>query len=259
MAFFKNLKDKAKEHIENVKSNVSRQDALDLVTDCVKDYAKGGDENKMKAGSKLLMGLGKMAVGKYEGASRKLETIHKDPYDIQQAEETKDELNSILANKLNIRKFVFGSPEVFNDVAYHIVSTLPFMHNQTDQHITQVCEWLDQQGISYDREALDSAVRSLRNDKKSTNVLAIREQVDKFIFIDRMTKEEILAMLEGYEQVREESKFFKSRRDESEDHPGQKLYCEYCGVQFGTMSSLRSTACPDNPNKKYGPHKPTWV
>lgn len=58
MAFFKNLKDKAKEHIENVKSNVSRQDALDLVTDCMKDYAKGGDENKMKAGSKLLMGLG---------------------------------------------------------------------------------------------------------------------------------------------------------------------------------------------------------
>lgn len=115
MGLLDKLKSKAQDHIDMVKSRTSKQDILDLVSDCQKTIAEGGadDATKAKAAGKLLKGLAQMATGSYEGASRKLETVHKDPYDVQMAQETKDELNETLKTRLNARKFIYADPDTW--------------------------------------------------------------------------------------------------------------------------------------------------
>lgn len=122
MGFLKNLTDKAKEKVNEVKNNVSKEDFLEIISDYKKTIAEGkpGDElAQTKATINALKGLGKIATGTYKSASDKLEGIHKDPYDIQMAEETKDAINSSLVEALNPRKFIYDSPEVAEEMGLY--------------------------------------------------------------------------------------------------------------------------------------------
>lgn len=224
MGLFKNLSDKAKE----VKSKINKQDVLDLVHEAQKTIADGGadDLSKLKAAGQLFKGFGQMAAGKYEGGSRKLENIHKDPYDIQMAEETKAEINDILIEKLNPRKFIYGSPEVVESVGAFIMSKMHFIDLVKDKTLLpSIHEYLKSNGISYDEKALDTEINRAIHNKEFTQILAIRDHVDKYIFIDRMTKQEILTLYERY--TYNLAKHYK-------------FQCEVCGLRFEKRPTLNN-------------------
>lgn len=248
MVFFKNLADKAKEKVNEVKNNVSKQDFLDLVSDYQKTIAEGGrdDATENKATVKFLKGLGQMATGKYEGASRKLESVHKDPYDIQMAEEAKNELNLILREKLNSRKFIYADPTTTDEAGLFIVKTIGFTGLVKDQTLLpRIREYLDSNGIHYDASALDSEIKNFIHDKEITQLRFIREQVDKYIFIDRMTKDEVVKLYEKYTY---------------NTTPHYRYVCEYCGCKFEKMPPVGNDfmryPCPKSPSGvNRGPHK----
>lgn len=225
MGFLKNLSDKAK-------SKINKQDVLDLVHEAQKTIADGGadDLSKLKAAGQLFKGFGLMAAGKYEGGSRKLESIHKDPYDIQLAEETKAEINEILKEKLNPRKFIYGSPEVVDEVGSFIMSKMHFIDLVKDKTLLpSIHEYLKSQGIHYDEQTLDKEIDKAIHNKEFTQILAIRDHVDKYIFVDRMTKEEILSLYKRY--TYNLAKHYK-------------FQCEICGRKFEkrpTLNDCRGT------------------
>ena len=244
MGFLKNLSDKAKSHVENIKNNVSRQDLLDLVSECQKDIADGGVNNdtaKYKAGARLLSGLGKMAVGKYEGASRKLENIHKDPHDIEMAAETRDALDETMLESFNARKFVFGSQEDIDDAAAYIISNMYLIKDDT--YLPRMIEYMDNSGLKYDKEAMEKEIKAFKNKDDIKLLLATKDQVDKYIFIDRMTKEEILRIPGAYTAGLKTVYHYQ---------------CEYCRRKFvkPPRTGLNQQLCEFHPAGNYkGPHK----
>ncbi len=224
-----------KEHVDTVKSNVSKQDLLDLVSDTQKSLAKG---DKNVASAKLLMGLGKMAMGKYEGASRKLETVHKDPHDVQMAEDTKRQLNATLAEKLNVRRFIYGSPETLEMAGDYIISTMTLAKN--DSHIPGVIEFLNSNNIRFNQEELESEINSFKSKRDIMQLLSIRDQVDIYVFIDRMTQEEIL-------KLNGDINYANAKQ--------YKYICEYCGMKFENYDT-HQYGCAKSPlGVNLGPHK----
>lgn len=246
MGMFDKFKDKAKGHIDKVKGSVSKQDFVDLITDAQRTVAEGKDDDitKMKAYGKVFKGLGQMAMGKYESKSKKLETVHKDPYDIQMAQETKDELNEILVERLNPRKFIYGSPDVINSAGHAALECINFIDMVRDETLLpRIHEMLRERGVHFDEATLDSEINKFIRDKEVTNILAIRHQVDKFVFIDRLTKAEIVGMYDKY------------------CYNIQKHYhyqCEYCHKRFieAPRTGLNAELCQFHPFGHYkGPHK----
>lgn len=246
MGLFDKLKSKAQDHLDKVKSNVSKQDFLDLMTDCQKTIAEGGanDTTKAKAAGQLLKGLAQMATGTYEGGSRKLETIHKDPYDIQMAQETKNELNEILKGRLNARKFIFADPDTIDAAGTFILESMNFINLAKDETlIPRIKAYLDEHGINYDDSVLKSEIKQFISNKEALQLLAIREQVDKYIFVDRMSKEEIVSLYERYKY-------------NSAKH--YRYQCEYCGMKFenAPRTGLGAPGCVHHPSGHLkGPHK----
>lgn len=246
MGFLKNLSDKAKAKVGEIKSNVSKEDLLDLVSDARKTLAEGNgsDAAKWKAMGNLAMGLGKMASGKHQGSKEILENMHKDPYDIQMAEETKAELNSTLIQMLNPRKFIYGNPDVINEAGQFIVSNMHFINLVNDKTLLpKIHEYLNEKGIHYDEKTLDSEINKFIRSKDATEIMAVREHVDKYIFIDRMTKEEILSLNKNYHYNMEKHYLYK---------------CEYCGRKFEDYPTTSSSLykCDRHPaGVGQGPHK----
>lgn len=246
MGFFDKLKSKAQDHIEKVKSNTSKQDFLDLVTDCQKTIAQGGadDVTKYKAAGKLFKGLAQMAAGSYEGASRKLATVHKDPYDIQMAQETKDEMNEILKSRLNARKFIFADPNTIDTMGTFILESMNFIDLVKDETlIPRIENHFNECGVHYESATLHSEIKRFITDKEVTQLLAIRAQIDKYVFIDRMSKAEILSLYEKY--TYNIAKHYKYE-------------CEYCRMKFERAPTTGTNAplCEFSPLGHYkGPHK----
>lgn len=246
MGLLDKLKSKAQDHIDMVKSRTSKQDILDLVSDCQKTIAEGGadDATKAKAAGKLLKGLAQMATGSYEGASRKLETVHKDPYDVQMAQETKDELNETLKTRLNARKFIYADPDTIDAMGTFIMESMDFINLAKDETlIPRIKSHFDERGIHYDPETLHSEIKRFIADKEVTQLLSIRQQVDKYIFVDRMSKEEILLLFDKYNY-------------NSVKH--YKYECEYCRMKFerAPTTGINAPLCEFNPLGHFkGPHK----
>lgn len=240
------LFNKLKGHIDKVKENVSKQDVLDLVTDAQKTLVEGGgsDAAKNKAALKFAVGLGKMAMGKYEGDSRQLENMEKDPYDVQQAQETTDCLNAALAEKLNPRMFIYGNPDVIEDMGVKIVELMNFIGLVQDKTlIPRIHELLKNNNVNYDANKMEKEVNKFIRNQDVTQLMSIRHQVDKLIFIDRKTKEEILAMNDNLNYSKQKH---------------YKYECEYCGRKFETVPETNSlkyycSRSPMGPNN--GPHK----
>lgn len=234
MGFF----DKLKETANQVKANVSKQDFHDLLSDVTKDIASGNadDITKYKAAGKLLYGLGKMATGKYEGSSHKLKNIHKDPYDIQQSEEVKAELNEMLLKMLNPHKFVYGNPETIHQAGITILDSINFMGMCNDKTLLpRIHEALEQMGVRYDESILDSEINKFIRSKEPTKLLSIKHQVDKYIFIDRLSKREILAMYENF------NRNIKTH---------YKFICKHCGRKFQERANWENFPC-DAPHNTY--------
>ena len=246
MDFFKKLGEKTKAKIEEVKSNVSKQDVLDLISDCQKTIAEGKDDDitKYKAAGKVFMGLGQMAAGKYEGASRKLESIYKDPSDIIMAEETKDELNQILVEKLNPRQFIYADQDTVYEIGIDILKCMNFIGLVNDKTlIPRITEHLDKCGVHYDSANLERVINSFIRDKDVTILLSIRHQVDKYIFVDRKSKEEIVALYEKY--------LYNIKTH-------YNYQCEYCRMKFvkAPTTGINAPLCELSPLGHFkGPHK----
>lgn len=245
MGFLKNLTDKAKEKATEIKKNVSKEDLLNVVTDAQRVLASGnGDMAKIKAFGTLVNGLGKAASGKQQSLQDKLDSLHKDPYDIQMAEETKDAFNEILKQKINGRKFIYDNPAIIENAVSFIVSCMHTIDLLKDPTILpKIKEYMDANNIHYDEKGLEDALNKFMHDKENIQLLAHRDMVDKYIFIDRMTKDEILAIHSKYEYNLQKH---------------YKFQCEYCGRRFETAprTGLNMSKCefhPDGPCK--GPHK----
>lgn len=246
MGFFDKVKDKAKGHIEKVKENASKQDILDLVTEARDTIVSGmgSDEAKNKAMLHVAKGLGQMAMGTYKGGSRQLDDIPKDPYDVQMAEETKDELNAMLVDRLNPRKFIYGDPETAHAMGMEIVECMNFIGLVQDKTLLpRIHEVLDKNEVKYNADALDSEINKFIRDRDTTQMLSIRHQVDKYIFVDRKTKEEILSI-------------FGDLKYSQQKH--YKYECEYCGQKFEKVPETSSAKyhCQRHPHGPFnGPHK----
>lgn len=248
MGFFKGLADKAKNHIEAVKSNVSKQDLVDMLSDVSKDYSKG---DSGKALGKMAMGLGKMAMNKYEGSSRKLDNAYKDPYDMEMAENAKSQLNEMLTEKLDTRKFLYGDPVRLSELSNHIVGMLTSTV-KTKEIIPAICKYLDSQEARYDRTALEKTLVDFRTKDDVQIITLTRDQVDKYVFLDRMTIDEILAIPAGYMNQAEKDRIFKT------NHENDKFYyCKYCGARYNSIYHMTHLAgpCSKSPDGKHHPYE----
>lgn len=211
--FLKSSMDAARQHVDKIKSNVNKQDILDLASDVQKDMAKDDELSKMKAAGKLLKGLGQIAAGSYKGASRRLDDIEKDPYDIEMAEETTRKLNWALAHKLNGRRFLYGDPDSINKAVYVLVAGLPF-ENLFKVPTERLLELLEGQNVRVNQEALESEFDKFKRDNDVLTLMGTRSQVDKYIFIDRLSMDEILEIPLNTIADKEESSLFRSTNSE---------------------------------------------
>lgn len=262
MGFLKNLTDKAKASVENIKKNATKEDMKALLTDAMKEMAKGGDEGKLKALSKVAAGMGKMASSNYESTAEKLSKVHKDPADIRIAQETRAIFNQALMERLNSRKFIFESPEKIEELALFIIDTMPF--EKDDTHLPKVCGYFDANGVHYDQQTMISEIKSFRSKKDVTTILTTRDQVDKFVFLDRMTQDEILAIPGGFMLQYDKDRIFKKSKPtmeyltNEEKENATQYYCKYCGEGFPSLTYFNDEnfKCKKHPaGWMQGPHK----
>ena len=191
-AFFKKLKDQIRkeypdvvELFDSAKSGKIKQTLQDAVADITgfgphsrdAEYARQCEEEDEQYQKAI------------EDRKEMLRTVYRDPEDIKLAEETRWEINQHIKSSLKIRRFVWGSREQLESVEDYVADNC---WGEEDRKM--ICKYLDDKGLRYDRERMERELDEVV--KQNFFHLIHRSKIDEYVFLDRLTKEEILQIIE---------------------------------------------------------------
>lgn len=190
MGFFKKLIDQVKkeypdvgEFIDSAREGKMKQ----YFQDQVAEITGFGTPSTQQSYGEYLEQEKRERIERIDARKEALKTVYRAPADIEMAAETRRQINERIKGNLNPRNFMWGSKAVLEEAGDYFV-------DNSDKEEDELCSYLESRGIRYDRQAMEIELGHFRS--KSVLALYRRSQIEEFIFLDRMTSDEILELLD---------------------------------------------------------------
>lgn len=119
--------------------------------------------------------------------AERLKTVYRDPADIEMATETRRLINARIKDNLRPRNFLWGPKETLDELTDYIVDNC---NKETDE----LCDYIESKGVRYDREKMEEELSYFRS--HSLLYLYRRNRIEEYIFLDRMTSDEIMELVD---------------------------------------------------------------
>lgn len=120
--------------------------------------------------------------------AERLKTVYRDPADIEMAAEARRLIKARIKDNLRPRNFLWGSKEILDEHAEYII-------DNCDKEIDELCAYIESKGVRYDREKMEEEINYFRG--HSMLYLYRRNRIEEYIFLDRMTSDEIMELVDG--------------------------------------------------------------
>lgn len=189
--FFKKLIDQVKkeypdvgELIDSARGGKMKQFLQDQVAEIT---GKGTSSSQQTYGEMLKQEAEEQQARAKDRAER-LKTVYRDPADIEMAAEARRLINARIKDNLRPRNFLWGSKEILDELAEYII-------DNCDKEIDELCAYIESKGVRYDRAAMEKEIDYLRG--HSILYLYRRNRIEEYIFLDRMTSDEIMELVDG--------------------------------------------------------------
>lgn len=127
----------------------------------------------------------------------RLKTVYRDPADIEMVAETRQMINARIRDNLRPRNFLWGTKEVLDELAEYII-------DNCQRDIDELCAYIENKGVRYDRKKMEEEINHFQG--RSLLYLYRRERVEEYIFLDRMTSDEIMELIDEDIRQLEESR-----------------------------------------------------
>lgn len=201
-AFFKKLKDKIRKEYPDVVElfdSAKNGNIKQKLQDTVADITGLGTHSRDIEYTNQCIEEDKPQRKANEDRKEMLRTIYRDPDDIRLADETRREINYHIKSSLKVRRFVWGSSEPLASTEDFIVD-----HCWGEEDRIMICKYLEEKGLRYDREKMGIELDNVV--KQNFFHLYHRANIDEYIFLDRLTKDEILQLIEDDIELQNEIK-----------------------------------------------------
>lgn len=119
--------------------------------------------------------------------AERLKTVYRDPADIEMAAEIRHQINARIKGNLHPRNFLWGSKEILDELAEYII-------DNCDKEIDELCAYIDSKGVRYDRAKMEEEISDFRG--HSILYLYRRNRIEEYIFLDRMTADDIMELVD---------------------------------------------------------------
>lgn len=120
--------------------------------------------------------------------AERLKTVYRDPADIEMAAEARRLINARIKDNLRPRNFLWGSKETLDELAEYII-------DNCNKEIDELCAYIESKGVRYDRTKMEEEISDFRG--HSLLYLYRRNRIEEYIFLDRMTADEIMELVDG--------------------------------------------------------------
>lgn len=188
--FFKKLLDQVKkeypdvgEIIDSVKEGKVKQ----YLQDQVAEITGFGTPSGQKSYGQYLEEENQERVARENERAERLKTVYRDPADIEMATETRRQINARIKDNLRPRNFLWGSKEILDELADYIV-------DNCDKPIDELCAYIESKGVCYDREKMEEEINYFYG--HSMLYLYRRNRIEEYIFLDRMTADDIMELVD---------------------------------------------------------------
>lgn len=119
--------------------------------------------------------------------AERLKTVYRDPADIEMATEARRLINARIKDNLRPRNFLWGPKETLDELAEYII-------DNCDKEIDELCAYIENKGVRYDRSKMEEEVNNFCG--RSMMYLYRRNRIEEYIFLDRMTADDIMELVD---------------------------------------------------------------
>lgn len=189
--FFKKLIDQVKKEYPYVGELIdyAREGKMkQFLQDQVAEITGVGTPSGQPTYGELLKQEAKEQQARANDRAERLKTVYRDPADIEMAAEARRLINARIKDNLRPRNFLWGSKETLDELADYII-------DNCDKEIDELCAYIESKGVRYDREKMEKEINYFCG--HSMLYLYRRNLIEEYIFLDRMTSDEIMELVDG--------------------------------------------------------------
>lgn len=189
--FFKKLIDQLKkeypdvgELIDSTRGGKGKQ----FLQDQVAEITGMGTSSSQQTYGELLKQEAEEQQARAKDRAERLQTVYRDPADIEMAAEARRLINARIKENQRPRNFLWGSKETLDELAEYII-------DNCDKETDELCAYIEDKGVRYDREKMEKKISYFH--RNSMLYLYRRNRIEEYIFLDRMTSDEIMELVDG--------------------------------------------------------------
>lgn len=120
--------------------------------------------------------------------AERLKTVYRDPADIEMAAETRRLINDRMKDYLRPRNFLWGPKETLDELADYII-------DNSNKEIDELCTYIESKDVRYDRARMEEEIDYFLGETLLYRLR--RSQIEEYIFLDRMTSDDIMNLVDG--------------------------------------------------------------
>ena len=198
--FFKKLIDQVKKEFPNVGElvdSVREGKIKQYFQDQVAEITGIGTPSGQKSYGEYLIEEQNEKQAKAARRAEQLKTVYRDPADVEMVAETRCQINERIKENLNPRNFLWGPKETLEELAAYIV-------DNSEKELDELGAYIESKGVRYDREAMEEELNHLYG--KCAIQFFRRSEIEEYIYLDRMTSDDILQLLDDDLREMEEAR-----------------------------------------------------
>lgn len=120
--------------------------------------------------------------------AERLKTVYRDPADIEMAAETRRLINDRMKDYLRPRNFLWGPKETLDELADYII-------DNSNKEIDELYTYIESKDVRYDRARMEEEIDYFLGETLLYRLR--RSQIEEYIFLDRMTSDDIMNLVDG--------------------------------------------------------------
>lgn len=189
-AFFKKLLDQVKKEYPDVGELIdsAREGKMkQYFQNRVAEITGFGTPSGQKTYSEYLEEERQERAARENERAERLKTVYRDSADIEMAAETRRLINARIKDYLHPRNFLWGPKQTLDELAEYII-------DNCDKEIDELCAYIENKCVRYDRSKLEEEVNSFCG--HSMLYLYRRNRIEEYIFLDRMTADDIMELVD---------------------------------------------------------------
>lgn len=189
--FFKKLIDQVKKECPEVGELIDHakvEKVKQFFKDEVAEITGFGTPSDQPTDGELLIQEVEEQQARANDRAERLKTVYRDPADIEMAAETRRLINDRMKDYLRPRNFLWGPKETLDELADYII-------DNSNKEIDELCTYIESKDVRYDRARMEEEIDYFLGETLLYRLR--RSQIEEYIFLDRMTSDDIMNLVDG--------------------------------------------------------------